>query len=94
MKAFLVVLRLSVAIFVTGLVMMLLWGWFAVPLGVPAIGFFHSIGLATLVGFLAHQAKPKAQPPKDQPELGESLRNFVLTPKVKAERARERAEGR
>ena len=32
-----------------------LWFWFIVPLGVPAIGVAHSIGIVGLVGFLTKQ---------------------------------------
>ena len=39
-----------------GFVLSVLWGWFAVPLGVPAIGIAGAIGIALLVGMLSHQA--------------------------------------
>jgi hypothetical protein len=27
-----------------------LWGWFAVPLGIPAVGFWHVCGIGALLG--------------------------------------------
>jgi hypothetical protein len=40
--------------FIGGLMLVLLWGWFAVPLGLPAIGIFHALGLGFLVsGFMS-----------------------------------------
>lgn len=36
-----------------GYVNSILWGWFLVPLGLPAIGVFHACGIQfTLAGFL------------------------------------------
>ena len=35
-----------------------LWLWFLVPLGVPAIGLAHSIGIVSLVSFLTKQYNP------------------------------------
>ena len=28
------------------------WGWFIVPMGVPAIGLFHAMGISALIGYL------------------------------------------
>lgn len=36
----------------SGVAAMLLWQWFVVPLGVPALGFWHALGLATTIGLL------------------------------------------
>lgn len=33
----------------TGWAGMTLWGWFVVPLGLPAIGLWHALGLSLLV---------------------------------------------
>lgn len=43
------------AIFLKGFVLSKLWGWFLVPLGVPEIGFAHSIGVCILISFLTFQ---------------------------------------
>ncbi len=37
----------------------LLWGWFVVPLGVAAIGFWHACGISALVTMLVFQKPPK-----------------------------------
>lgn len=37
-----------------------LWRWFAVPLGAPAVGLAHMVGIATLVGLGTHQFVPTA----------------------------------
>lgn len=39
-----------------GLATMWLWRWFAVPLGAPAIGFWHAIGIAILASMLTMRA--------------------------------------
>ena len=33
-----------------GFAIWILWGWFAVPLGIPAIGLAHAIGVDLLIG--------------------------------------------
>lgn len=39
-----------------GLATMWLWQWFAAPLGVPAIGFWHAIGITILAAMLTTRA--------------------------------------
>jgi len=41
--------------FVQGFVLSTMWGWFVVPLGLPALGLAHAIGLSFLVRWLTHQ---------------------------------------
>lgn len=38
-----------------GFVVSSLWGWFVVPLGMPAIGTWHGLGLALLLALVTHQ---------------------------------------
>ena len=38
-----------------GFVLALLWRWFVVPLGAPAIGVVHAMGLSWLVGLATYQ---------------------------------------
>ena len=38
-----------VSIFFGGFVASILWGWFVVPLGFPAISFIHAVGLVVLL---------------------------------------------
>ncbi len=44
-----------IGVLLEGFVLMNLWQWFIVRLGVPAIGFFHAVGVALLCGFIAYQ---------------------------------------
>lgn len=55
----LITLLLAAAGFVVGgYTMMTLWGWFVVPLGVPAIGFWWALGLqSTVWAFSSKQFK-------------------------------------
>lgn len=36
-----------------GLAVMWLWRWFVTPFGVPAVGFWHAVGVSMLASFLA-----------------------------------------
>lgn len=38
--------------FFCGLTIMWMWGWYIVPLGLPAIGLFHAMGLDLLLSFM------------------------------------------
>lgn len=40
---------MAVGIFWGGYVAATLWGWFMVPLGVSAIGYWHAVGLGSLM---------------------------------------------
>lgn len=35
-----------------GFVFLKMWGWFVVPLGMPAIGFWHAVGLGTMMAMV------------------------------------------
>jgi hypothetical protein len=50
--ALLVILAIVPVLIVHGFVVSIMWGWFMVPLGVPAIGIAHAIGLAGMLGAL------------------------------------------
>jgi hypothetical protein len=39
----------------SGFVLSILWGWFMVPLGLPALGVAQAIGIALVAGMLTHQ---------------------------------------
>jgi len=47
--------------FLGGLIFSLLWGWFIVPLGIPAITVIHAMGLNLLIGFFANSYKNMAK---------------------------------
>jgi hypothetical protein len=49
-KLVFVILAIPFSLWLKATVGMSLWGWFVVPLGVPAIGLIHALGL-TLVGW-------------------------------------------
>lgn len=50
---YLMKLLLSVILFVLcGVAIMLMWNWFVVPLGLPAIGLIHAMGIDLLVSFI------------------------------------------
>ncbi len=52
--------RLVMAPFVvasTGFALSILWRWFVVPLGAPAIGMWHAAGLSAFVGFVTMKAR-------------------------------------
>lgn len=42
-----------------GLVVSILWRWFAVPLGVGSVGAWWGAGLALLVGILTPESRPE-----------------------------------
>jgi hypothetical protein len=48
-----VIVFIPAAIVVDGALMALLWAWFIVPLGAPALGTAHAIGISVLVRLLA-----------------------------------------
>lgn len=45
-----------------GYVLSVLWGWFAVPLGAPAVSIPIAIGCAILIGLFTPSGKGKAAP--------------------------------
>lgn len=45
------ILILTLLSFYSAFVFTVLWGWFVVPLGVPAIGLFHALGLGIVFLF-------------------------------------------
>lgn len=47
-----------------GFVLVHLWAWFLVPLGLPPIGIAHAIGIALIAGMLA----PRARDSKEKEE--------------------------
>ena len=41
-----------ISLLVRGLVLVDLWAWFVVPLGAPAIGALHALGISLLIQFV------------------------------------------
>ena len=51
-ESLLAILLALASVPLNGWVLSILWLWFVVPLGVPAIGIAQAVGLATLIGML------------------------------------------
>ena len=47
--------NIPVGILLRGWVILSYWAWFIMPLGAPAIGFWHALGASALVGYLTMQ---------------------------------------
>lgn len=63
-----------------GFVFVTLWGWFAVPFGLPAIGIFQSLGIMTLFGmFLVPMGIRLALNTKNEQSLLTVLSAPILT---------------
>ena len=54
-----------------------LWGWFLVPIGLPAIGVIHALGLRLTLYSFCSSLNP-ADPPKENP-LFQALISIVIT---------------
>ena len=52
MKALGLFIASLISIPLSGFTVSALWGWFLVPLGVPAIGIAHGCGISLIVGYL------------------------------------------
>lgn len=52
MRTFVTILLGFIGAFYYGWVAHLLWGWFLVPLGVPAVGWMQATGIGVLLGML------------------------------------------
>jgi len=63
MRTIIVLLIASALFLVHGVVLTQLWGWFIVPLGVPAISLAWAVGLSCVVGLVTPQPAPV---PKDR----------------------------
>lgn len=69
-----------IAFFWVGYTTSVLWSWFAVPLGVPAINLFHAVGLGILVKVLANpikSGKNRDGMTEDQ-KVEEALKRLIL----------------
>ena len=53
-----------------GYVLSVLWVWFAVPLGAPAVGVIQAMGIALLVSFLTYQ---HIRSPKKEQSTAEAI---------------------
>jgi cytochrome b561 len=56
-----------------------LWGWFAVPLGVQQIGIFHAYGLALLAAVMVRGYSRKKQPKRTPTEELEDAQHILVS---------------
>jgi hypothetical protein len=61
MKNVLGALGIVVAAIISGVVLVVLWGWFIVPLGVPALKVAHGIGFCLVTSFLTHKVDQRGE---------------------------------
>lgn len=80
----LIVLGVPVGVLWRAYVFAVLWGWFAVPLGAPALTFAAAIGLLLLVSLsTAHLANDKTDTDDGMWEaIGTMLAKIILIPLV------------
>ncbi len=57
---------LAFGVIVNGYILSILWVWFLVPLGLPAISVAHSIGVAMVASWLTYQHQSTTQEDKDK----------------------------
>lgn len=62
-----------------GYALMVLWRWFLTPLGLPAVGMAHAIGIALIVNLLTHQASSNAF---DYERVEQSIAWSLIAPTV------------
>ncbi len=73
---------IPIAVYLRGFVIVKLWSMFAVPLGVPAIGIAHAIGIAILASVVvARKSKARDLKGMSRGEVwGEVIGHAVLGP--------------
>lgn len=57
---------LALSVIINGYVLSILWVWFLVPLGLPAISIAHSIGIAMVSSWLTYQHQTSKQEGKEK----------------------------
>lgn len=50
-----IVLSVGICLWLSPHIFVSFWGWFVIPLGVPAIGHWHALGLMTMVHLVTFQ---------------------------------------
>ena len=55
-----------------------LWQWFAVPLGMPEVGVLHTYGLLTLYGLVFARLRKN----EDEPEMAECVAKAIVFPSM------------
>jgi len=59
---FLIIIGGIIATLLKGIALISLWNWFVVPLGVMPIGFWHALGLSSLITYLTIYQIPEKTP--------------------------------
>lgn len=68
--------------FLRGLAIKLLWLWFIVPFGVPAIGLAWAVGLGILVVFITGAARVDTKRNRDEHDMKKMVTFSITTPIV------------
>ena len=61
-----------------GFVLKTMWAWFLVPLGLPAVGLAHAIGLGFMVRYLTWQHQPAADDSKKEDDGARIARGILV----------------
>ena len=59
-----------------GWILLLLWGWFIIPLGAPGITMAHALGISLIIGFITshYDSRKKTQDEK----IEEAIATFAM----------------
>lgn len=62
-----------------GFVLSKLWGWFAVPLGLPVLGVLHAAGLMGLIRLFTYTVKPfPTKNDEEDPDVTKRVLHIVM----------------
>lgn len=64
---------------INGIVLSFLWQWFLVPLGLPALGLIHAMGVGLIVRYLTYQTV-NCKKEDDQQQVWVQLASSLLYP--------------
>jgi len=78
-KALLIIVLIPFSLALKAWVLAILWTWFVVPLGVPAIGNAHALGLAGLIWFSMYSGNNRKLEDYD---VGEAVVSSILAPLI------------
>jgi hypothetical protein len=74
-------ITVPIGVFLNAYTLLCLWLWFIVPLGVPAIGLVHAMGIMLIKGFMMAKYLPKDQEEDEEPatKIGKLKGSLVFT---------------
>lgn len=61
-----------------GFVLVQLWGWFLVPIGVPRIGMALALGISVITGMLCQSPMTATREPKADTAVGKLVEALVI----------------